>query len=46
MIRVAGDVSDVVRRAAGAAERPLSPVEVLALLDVNDAPKLLTIVIT
>ena len=42
-MRVAGDVSDVVRRVAGAADRPLSPVAVLALFEVNEAPNLFTI---
>lgn len=42
-MRVAGDGRDVVRRAAGAAARPPSPVDVPALFDVNDAPNLVTI---
>jgi hypothetical protein len=41
MMRVAGEVNEVARRAAGAFGRP-SVVEVLALFDVSDAPNLYT----
>lgn len=40
MMRVAGDGKEVVRRAAGAAARLVSAVEVLALFEVSDAPNL------
>lgn len=40
MMRVAGEGKEVVRRAAGAAARLVSAVEVPALFDVRDAPNL------
>lgn len=40
MMRVAGEVKDVARLAAGALDRPLSVLELPALFEVRDAPNL------